>query len=126
MSTFYWVRTYDQYNGWGTFYEGWERPLAEDFHGRVQAGALVIADMLDDTPGAQWRRETWQSYQPYTVPGQPRDVGGGMPPLPPIPNASPPPPPISPPSSKSGNGGGIAVAAVLLLAVGGATWYASR
>ncbi len=74
MTRFYWVRTYDQYNGWSTFYEGWEEPLARDYIGRTQAGSYVIADIFSVDQNRWLPREVWQSYSPHAEPGKPRDI----------------------------------------------------
>lgn len=65
MNRFYWVRSWDPYNGWVDVYEGWDQALAENWRHLVNPGALVIADIFDVTVGArgEWLpRETWQSY----------------------------------------------------------------
>lgn len=94
--TFYWIRTWSPYAGWQTYYEGWKsadgQAAIQNWHDHVQAGAYVVADTIDNSQGASWQREVWQSYTPYTVPGRPLDVGSGTPPpLPPAVEAPPPP-----------------------------------
>lgn len=99
MSTFFWVRYWNPYANWATYYEGWDAFVANDWRRSTQGGSLVIADMIDDTPGATWRREQWQQYTPSSSgynPNPSKEFDGVMPvdvAVPPVPTGAPSTPP---------------------------------